>query len=115
MRIQRQTIIIGSPRCGKVFASSLAEENCQVVFEKEIKKLENSGIINAREVLQQAMRVFSFNDLQKALSDIIAVSGKIRNSFDELIDIQFRFKENQVLENEPSKYFSKPKNNFKRR
>lgn len=112
-----KTMIIGGRDFGKTTAIELAliNHDNQIFIEREIKNLENAGIKNDREVLEQAMQIFSFNDLQNALSDLITASSFTRNSFDELKDIQVRFKNNQPLQNEPSKYFSKPKNNFKRR
>lgn len=112
-----KTMIIGGRNFGKTRSIELAliNHDNKIFIEREVKNLENAGIENAREVLDQAMQVFSFNDLQNALSDLITASSFTRNSLDELKDIQVRFKNNQPLENKPSKYFSKPKNNFKRR
>ena len=92
----------GSPRCGKVLSAHLlANENFQVVFEKSIKELEDLGVNDAYYRFAQSIRDLSFSSQELS---------------DSLLKLSEAIKQNPIVPDpEPSKYFSKPKNNFKRR
>lgn len=84
-------------------------------IEIEISNLERAGIKNAREAVEQAMLIYSFEDMEKAFMNLSNAIKKMSISFDDLTESQKRLKENQPLEKTPSKYINKPRYNFKRR
>lgn len=111
MKTDKKIIIIGYPRCSKIALSKVENENCQAIFEREVKKLQKLGVFDTKERIELAISHFSnipnaLGDLNIAIKDFSNIIGEMPNILSSLKPIP--------IENEPSKYFSKPKNNYKK-
>lgn len=111
----KNIIILGTPRIGKVFAHELLSKNQSIIYDREIKNLENAGITNAKEAFEMSIQVFNHEDLSEALKHMAIAAKNMGSSSDELKDIHVRFKQNEPFEEPKSRYINKPRYNFKRR
>jgi len=106
-----KVIITGMPRCGKNIAMELAKANHDIIIANEVEKLEKAGVLNVEENVR--MLVDAANKIPDSLRDLNNAMRQFNEAFDKMPKVIFNLK--PIPQNEPSKYFSKPKNNFKRR